>query len=208
MPELLGLTERGVAEHHDSRRFGMMDGMILIGFTGLGFGIARPQLTRGQPSWLQGLALTFILLVCWTIAALILRLRRPRPRLSDLTRQPGAAGTIAALSVLTFAAIPTIISVVMRISRIATLKGAETGSRPQRFNSMQPDWLIWLNGAFFTIAPYAGAAVLGTWVTLALSGRRRPEPSWIDYFARILGGLSIAAFAAKICFDIINRYRF
>jgi hypothetical protein len=48
-----------------------------------------------------------------------------------------------------------------------------------------------------------GFAILGGWVALVLSGRWRPEPSWIDRAGRIIGVTWIAAVVLSRC---IHRF--
>jgi hypothetical protein len=49
------------------------------------------------------------------------------------------------------------------------------------------DSLGWLVGQNIAVSPRIGAAVLWCWVTMALSGRWRPEPVWLDRLCRLLG---------------------
>jgi hypothetical protein len=47
--------------------------------------------------------------------------------------------------------------------------------------------------SLLSYTPEAGFAVAGAWLALALGGRWRPEPSWIDRLGRAVGWLWIAA---------------
>lgn len=192
-----------------ARRMTLGDGLILIGFTALAFAWARPALIATSSWGLKALTLAIPLLFSWTIAATIARLRRPRPGIQELVRQPGAAALIASISILAVGTIPIFISAMMRASRIAALQaGSATGPGRPRLAAMDPNWTKWLSASIFQVVDYVGPAVLGVWVVLALSGRRRPEAGWIDYFSRIIGGLWIAVFVARLCFDLINRHRY
>jgi hypothetical protein len=42
------------------------------------------------------------------------------------------------------------------------------------------------------VPPRAGAAVFWCWLTMALSGRWRPEPTWVDRLCRLLGFARLA----------------
>lgn len=62
-----------------------------------------------------------------------------------------------------------------------------------------PSW--WLNiGLFFGV--FAGTSVLGGWIVLALSGRRRPSSNWFDVLGRFVGGSWIAVFLIYACWRV------
>src|SRR4051794_7398091 len=108
------------------RRFTLMDGMILVASTAAGVamiracwgpGVPEPIATLGAPlampkaiqpwsPWIvpqraNGLAMIVVtLLVAWTPALLILRLRRPRPGLRRLMIRPGSAAIVLASAAL------------------------------------------------------------------------------------------------------------
>ncbi len=100
----------------------------------------------------------------WTLTLLILRLRRPRAGFVRLARQPGM---MACLAVAIFLAI-----------RIAFYLGLIC------LYGLNP-W-FWVK-RLANEAVRAGYVVAVTWLTLAITGRRRPEPGWIDRLGRILG---------------------
>lgn len=52
----------------------------------------------------------------------------------------------------------------------------------------------WLWVVLHHFAIMGGAAVIAAWVLLALSGRRRPEPGWIDPLGRTLGVMWVVLF--------------
>ena len=64
----------------------------------------------------------------------------------------------------------------------------------------RPTILSYLDLRFFFIRNLMGAEIVaGSWATLALSGRWRPEPSWIDRSGRILGVVIIlSGLAARL----------
>lgn len=97
-----------------------------------------------------------------TLAVLVARLRKPRPQLQRLTRQPGTVGCAAAV----------LAAVVHHLLKI--------------FDAV----LNWFGGDFWhdfgTLAysqgdaAYPGLAIAAVWLLLAISGRWRRERDWID----------------------------
>jgi hypothetical protein len=169
------------------RRFHLLDGMVLIVATGLGlarvgplFHLAMsPEASISGPGFSEAIvrvwAWSLLCVPClatWSIALVLLGLRRPRPWVKLLARQPGWLACLGA-------------------SLILIVTGA------------------WVMAQFVLNAPYAGnwemnlyafvqipvapmgGAVAGSWLTLALSGRWRPQTSWIDRAGRVLGTLWI-----------------
>jgi hypothetical protein len=172
------------------RRFGVADGLILVAATAVGLAARRwlaPDLTLQQfseyvtkpPDGRR--SLTFILqltaelssfavipgLVTWTLACLLLRLRRPRPPWRRLSRQPG---TLACL-----------------IATVAIGLSAAFGALGWVTADQGGGSLGWLVGQNIAVSPRTGAAVFWCWVTMALRGRWRPEPTWLDRLCRLLG---------------------
>src|SRR5262249_36756626 len=106
-------------------------------------------------------------LVAWTVACLLLRLRRPRPPWRRLSRQPG---TMACL-----------------IATVAIGLSAAFGAIGWVMEDQRDDAIEWLAVQSLAVPPQPGAAVFWCWVTMALSGRWRPEPTWLDRLCRLLG---------------------
>jgi len=154
-----------------ARRFTLADAMILVAATAVGLALAPVLATSGRA---RGMALKLDqhalmgLLISWTIALLVLRLRRPRPRLRRLAVQPGFIAGAAASA--TLAMLGPLIGLA---SYLSTLKGRGGDVR---------DLVV-------LIIPQVGFAVAGAWLAVALSGRRRPEPGWIDGLGRFVGAL-------------------
>ena len=96
----------------------------------------------------------------WTLGLLIIRLRRPRPNLRRLARQPGwSASCAAATGIVT--------GIVMAAIGVHGRYGIQY---------------------YFDLIPYPiGIAVAAVWLHLATSGRWRNEPGWIDRTGRVLG---------------------
>ena len=115
---------------------------------------------------------TSCLAAAWTLALVGLRLRRPRPALARLGRQPGfVAGCAAAAALVAGGAYCFPFG----------LGEAWTGSR-----FIGQFHLIWLG-----MTTGVASAVAGSWAILATSAHWRPEPGWIDRSGRALGGFWI-----------------
>jgi hypothetical protein len=81
------------------RRFGLLDGMILVGVAAFGFAGFKAGLELYSEPYYQ-IPMSFeavLLLATWLV--LIYRLRRPRPSIRILTRQPGAVACFAVVVV-------------------------------------------------------------------------------------------------------------
>jgi hypothetical protein len=116
------------------------------------------------------------IVTCWTFALAALRLVPPRPRLRRLARQPGTVACWAASFVL---AIEIALSLVIL-----------SGITNQRLGSLSH--FIMSSAGFRHMTSKVGFAVAAAWLTLALSGRWRAEPDWIDRAGRVLGAIWIA----------------
>ena len=178
------------------RRFVLADAMILIVATAIGTALVRTYLLdimasmprRGiwmppNPRIRTQIAMRAVLLAgvpllaVWTVALLLLRLRRPRPRLRRLFRQPGAIACAVVMLAVPLDA-PWMVLI---------------------FNTGYWDTY---NAANIIVNHVGGGyVVLGGWSTLALSGRWRAEPSWIDRAGRIIG-------VAWIVATVLSRWRY
>jgi hypothetical protein len=162
------------------RRFTVGDAMILVAAAAVGTLAIRGTLpdlsslesqlnTAPSPGMRRFLTLQFGLsavipyLATLTPAVVIMRLRQPRPSLRRVGRQPGSIAC-------------TVATVAMAIEAlwIASLLARGSGC-------------INASTVFVGYAQQVSFAVVGGWVTLALSGRWRSEPGWIDRIGRILG---------------------
>jgi len=212
-----------------ARKFTFLDALILLAATALGFGVVwvfwtpapwvelprlpvdHPQASVRAIQWttvvpdLMLVARTF--LSSWALALLLIRLRRPRPRLRALMCQPGmAACSAAALMIVVY----TLWIVAAQIGEalsptvpIAIAFPAATPTHPvlpARLPTPQVTLgtSVTLRGtSSFLVHPWVatecGGAVIGAWLALALTGRWRPEPSWIDRLGRIVGVAIVAS---------------
>jgi hypothetical protein len=108
----------------------------------------------------------------WTLGFLVLRMRRPRPRLGRLWRQPGFVATCAASTVILIILLEKFI-----------------WHRNNIMHYLEGDRLAYLFQPALGSSPQPGPAVAAAWTILILSGRWRPEASWVDRCGRLIGGL-------------------
>ena len=118
------------------------------------------------------------LLMSVSLALMAARLLPPRPRLLVLFRQPGFVANW-----VTF--------LIMGLNSIKMLS-MNTG----KLSSI--DGIIQLFGFayFWPSVSEIGGGILVAWMTLALAGCWRPEPSWIDRSGRVFGVAYIITFLA------------
>jgi hypothetical protein len=164
------------------RRFSLSDAMILVAATAMGLGgilTYSPDYYTWSyapipPSpWLAWSSVVLAhwafyvspLPAAWTLAALVLGLRSPRPPLHRLMRQPGAVAGSAA----------TMLILIGVVHYLLDLHNPSWHEIPFEYTS-------------FSVGSGVGAA----WLTLALSRRWSPEPSWVDRLGRGLGVYWIA----------------
>jgi hypothetical protein len=183
------------------RKFTILDGMILVAATAGGFALWRAvgdtlgrhlgNVPFGAFSWFSSIVYrvveaAFPLLAVLTPTVLIWRLRRPRPRWRRLMRQPGMAALCAAL-------IPIATSLVglrQIASLLANPASFVSGAGGEDFNTFGSTVTVSgppLGDIYTTYGAGVGLWVLGAWLVLWLSGRRRPEKSWIDRLGRLVG---------------------
>ena len=119
-------------------------------------------------------------LMAGTIAAVLFRLRPPRPEWPQLARQPGAVAC-------GIAAVTLVIQWVMILIGfgIAQIPGM-TFRRPA--SVFPSSWALALG------LENTGLAVIGAWLILASDRRWASEPSWIDRAGRLLGACWIGLF--------------
>jgi hypothetical protein len=171
-----------------SRKFVISDVMAVIAAAAVGIALIRATFpddawmvwdpnVGSAPGMRKGMMIHYVLscvlpfLVAWTPVLLFLRFRQPRPRLRRVFLQPGTVACVVATLAMT-------IEAVWIVSLLAV------GSR-----FLQAETL------FTSFAPQVSFAVLGGWSALVLSGRWRPESSWIDLAGRITGLVWLAATA-------------
>jgi hypothetical protein len=184
------------------RRFTLLDGMIAVGAVALWLGQRRYWWYTDEYAWsslrsylfrpvpwsknqldaILGnlLPLATPMVISATVAALALRLRKPRPRWHRLSSQPGlVASLVTALALLAgYGFACALYAIRPPFTRAGFL------------TSPEDDMFI---GTFaYAWAPLAGFGVVVAWGLLALGGRWRAEASWVDRLGRSIGVASIA----------------
>lgn len=178
------------------RNLGVADGLIMVAATAAGLATSRMMAPDVTPvavwgvlstpppdGWSIGVIagmfaelgtiLVMPCLVAWSLACLLMRMRGPRPARRRLVRQPGAMACLVAMVVVGLSATGGLAIWVM--------------TEPNNPHRVQR-----LFGAVIFGSLQAGAAVLWCWVTMALCGRRAPEPTWLDRLGRLIGAAWVA----------------
>jgi hypothetical protein len=187
-----------------ARRCTLLDAMILIAATAIGFGLARAyslvvlnnELTPYPlvpkvflTVWVHILA-ALPVVAMWSIGVFVLNWRRPRRPLRQLARQPGfvASGAVTLVSLVRLGGFLTLMARTFR-NRFYTLNlgvsdaFSVTLSYPGPVNSATV-----YNSAYFASSAFGiSVAVAAVWLLLAVSGRWRSEPDWLDRVGRCLG---------------------
>jgi hypothetical protein len=166
----------------------LLDAMILVGATGVTLWIYRRLVNREViPTSLQiddvldaarRIQSLLPCAVAWTIAVLVLSLRHPRPRLRNLSKQPGFVACLTASAVV--------------------LIGVPIGVISQCFIHVATGHSVsgidWESAGLFSLGGLTGRisiAVAAAWAVQAVCGRWRPKPTWIDRLGRATGFLWI-----------------
>lgn len=123
----------------------------------------------------------------WSLAALALSLRSPRPRLTRLMRQPGF---VASCSV-------AVVGLLLVLPVLVADAALDFASPLTPWGHVTFDW---------ETANAAGLAVAAGWVVSWLAGRWRPEPSWTDRMGRALGVYWVAMVPAYLWISLSNMY--
>jgi hypothetical protein len=125
------------------------------------------ELESWLPLFVFGLAPRYIALSM--VCLLAMRLRRPRPNLRSLSRQPGAVACAAAAAAMAAGGI-IVLTLMLCLDEQNYVQDHPEAEYP---------WLI--------VHSRISMAVPAAWFILAWSGRWRSEPSWIDRTGRVLG---------------------
>ena len=119
-------------------------------------------------------------LACATAASLLLQLRAPRPHAARLMRQPGA------VAVATAVAYNVVVAGGFALAFFIRAK-------------YKPQWSDYTAQAIDVHG--TAMAITAAWVILALSGRWRAEPTWIDRSCRVIGLAWIGLWISGDFFD-------
>jgi hypothetical protein len=178
------------------RKLTVLDAVILIASMALALPVMRtdylwpdlwPATSSGPVAYSDVLTrvrhftlFTTPLLASLSAAVFVLRLKRPRPDLRRLTRQPGFAACTA-----------TVLMVGIRTANLASVAAVLTHDIPDRSFW---GWLIEeaMADNIKSLPSDVGCAVAVAWTIQAIGGRWRSEPTWIDRAGRVLGVLWVA----------------
>jgi hypothetical protein len=155
------------------RRFTLFDAMILVGGVAMGFaGFQSVSNWSRFDRWFDFYIHAYSLLTLFSILILTLRLRRPRPPIRRIVRQPG---TLACFTAVAFGLLCNCVDVIRSIFHGQISDGSVE------------DWM-----GFFLKADRSAAYVVAiVWVIFALGRLGRPESGWIDPSGRLVGWLWI-----------------
>jgi hypothetical protein len=186
-----------------ARRLHMIDAMIFVAATATGIAWGRTDLVatvqarviptgsifgghmNTRPVEFADRVYTFRrgasrLLGCWTLAVLMVRLRSPRPRRFRLMGQPGMLAVTTAMAYAVVGAAGFLLAFLIRAK-------------------YKPTWSDYAGQAIDLHA--TAKAIAAAWLILALSGRWRPERTWIDRLGCLIGLAWIALEVAGNLFD-------
>jgi hypothetical protein len=154
------------------RKATTLDAMILVGFAAVGLAVTRVSrhfVPGASPGFARMITVALLALTL-TISLIPLRLRPPRPRLAF--RLPGLIACCAvALALLFILAEQAYQSFMLNPSSAGLLPGRRAVD-------------LFVNIIRFDLYSFT---VAGAWMALALSGRWRPEPDWLDRTGCVLG---------------------
>lgn len=148
----------------------------------------------------------------------VLHLRRPRPSLRRLTLRPGFAACLAATIGLApgflTQALREVIAAMIRPGAFVKLPSPPFTTLPAEAPGVPEPMLSTTNclSRIFLVpiehshAPAIAAAVVVTWTMLAVGGRWRPRPTWLDRAGRLTGLAWIAGAATLLASVILGDY--
>jgi hypothetical protein len=188
-----------------NRSFQIIDAIVLVAATGFGLAGCRFWLWASKTDWidywpavnepmlvslwqaaLMAIPIASIMLLSWTMAVLLLRLRGPRPSRRHLWCQPGFLACVAAFFVFAWKSVGVVLIA-------ATVALSASPAQLSNLNYVDLVSELALRQLVPNFAPQGnvGAAVLLLWLVVWASGRCRPEPSWVDRSGRVLGAIWI-----------------
>lgn len=165
------------------RRFTVVDGMILVAATAVGFGVARWNALlaaefRPLPTLYLIRSTCLTLGFSWTFALLLLRFRLPRPPRRELCRRPGFTAGVAA-------AVTAVVVLFDELLFIALIKDSPF------YLGYSPHYRLLISHSFGRVLnnseSRAAAAVAAVWLVSVLGGHQGSEPNGIDRAGRAMG---------------------
>jgi hypothetical protein len=186
---------KALGQHTLRRRLNLVDLVILVLAAAVGLVAVRRDLAalaawpidhqgwREHYLWTNPLVLgkaviVEVWLMAWTAGWLALQLRRPRPRLRQLSSQPGFVACFSASAVL-------LVSGPLTWAFILPNTG---------FTAGWIERMVWGS----SVSSQIGAAVLAGWALLLVSGRCRLRAGWLDRIGQVLGVIWVAMVPANL----------
>ncbi len=174
---------------HVVRKFTLFDAMVIIAATAVGFVPIRYLydeilVNSGPEDWtlesiyvfaMLASTLTAPILITWSAALWVLRLRKPRPKLWQVYRQPGM---IACTVILT--------GTLIFLIKLIVLIGYEAFQTPIGWRDL-PDFSQLPSRVWGECFDAIEICVPVVWIVLWLGRVWRSERSWIDRAGRVLG---------------------
>ena len=175
MKSIIPLVPDSARMRRPTRRFSLLDAMVLIAATAVGLTIDRvfwsdmhgwdgAVLKHFRDLTSAGIILSVPLVAMWTVATLALQLRRPRYRLRRMLRRQGTAACCAATVALALGAVLVICA---------------TRGTPVSFGSR----LIMGYG----LPVMAGGAVTAVWTVSLIAREYQAASDWTDRLGRVIG---------------------
>jgi hypothetical protein len=213
------------------RKFLVSDAIVLVAATAVGLAVVKPYYAAMTPlrwtppfpfgarflGWIEVIWVCLVLaspfVMAWTLGILGLRLRRPRAPWRRLVRQPGlVAGLMAALVLVL--RLPGFVTMCLRVMgqpnlglrNVTSIGGGGIGRSGGAFMGLPPGYLWFDADHFLNTMAMIGVAVESSWVLLLVSGRWRPERSWIDRAGQVLGWFWIAILPLTGWWDFHVRF--
>jgi hypothetical protein len=169
-----------------NRPFSLADALVIVAATAAGLVPARSLSflsstrraslfagSRFNITLKEGMVLVLPVLLAWTVAVLLLSLRRPGPAWRRVGRGPGFVAAVAVL-----------LGQAQLASEFVPVQwSARAWPDAERYAVLLP-----------ALSDRAGPPLLGAWVALALAGLWRPGRSWVERFGRWLGAVWLGLF--------------
>ncbi len=186
-----------------NRSFQIIDAIVLVAATGFGLAGCRFWLWASKTDWdyywptvnepmlvslwqaaLGAIPIASILLLSWTMAVLLLRLRGTRPSRRHLWCQPGFLACVAAFFVFAWKSVSVVL-----IAAAEALSASPGQLSKLNYGDLVSELALRQLVPNFGPPVNVGAVVLLLWLVIWASGRCRPEPSWVDRSGRVLGAV-------------------
>jgi hypothetical protein len=207
-PDSILITEDPEMLDSPRRRLTMADAMLLVAALAPGLILlriaARLGLFARPPSnsppgreFLEHLAVAGgSLLFPLALAVIVLTLREPHRARRDAIRRPGFVSCVAL-------AVAAILPIAHFLVRVATVKKANLPAAVNQRN-FTAELSLSFNNMFGRLESEAGPMIAGAWLALALTGRWRPGPSWLDRLGCLVGACFIVMYIYIQCYFVLR----